>query len=783
MQRRPTLPSDALIDVSLISILLLAFCLRIWNFGLTHIDDMTWALSALHPDANVAVEWAKDQGRIYAIPYGTMLLHFLARLGTPYGELLRVGSFVVFFALFIIFVAVYCGRRVALLSSCFFFAFFALRWEESCLLSGPLAPWALGSTAIAGTLFARAYARDGRIALALAAALCLFVSLFNNEAMSAFYCTLFALVIAWSALENKVARSSLRAALFEFLLPGRTRTLTIACGIAVFAYAAAYIGWRLVYPTRYDGHLLAPFDIVRIATTTLEFATSNSILRDMFQPYKVNFADAMTNSGSAMEYRPSAFLHTLIWYPAAVMFGFIVAYHFGRSATAQPAAGPAQSRFMRPELFGVMVGLALAIVPMLPPAATAKYQGWYFELGVTAFSTSIFAYFGVSLVLASLVSAGLRPIHARGQRLLITAAALLVGATAAVSYRENDEIARDMRAETGRWRVLAAAIQSMETAQLNVNALWAPRFKSTSWFTAVRTSYWSDYAKSRYGADIQFLDALPPSDMLKGAAYLDYFVSDDSTSYLTVIARLQPSEAPAPAGILADKVVIHVGRPDAALLRNSRLTFTDADGTLRQTPFNELTRLDQDGRMWLLDKALVVPTSIHITRHSHLKHELRTCATAVEAGYTIYFGTDGAKKEQGCEGPFFLQSGWAPPEPQGVWTLGNEARLSIKTAGARARASALWFDLSPYAGMGFTRGTQTVRVYLNDRPTAIWTFTTGATAPDTHITLPPDLVDAPGKLDIRFEIDPPLNPKALGIANDNRDLGVSLRSVRLEAAR
>jgi hypothetical protein len=54
--------------------------------------------------------------------------------------------------------------------------------------------------------------------------------------------------------------------------------------------------------------------------------------------------------------------------------------------------------------------------------------------------------------------------------------------------------------------------------------------------------------------------------------------------------------------------------------------------------------------------------------------------------------------------------------------------------------------------------------------------------PDTRIAVPPGLVDASGKLDVRFEIDPPLNPQKLGAANDNRELGVTLRSVKIEAA-
>lgn len=781
MLRRRGLSPEISTDIALISILLLVFCVRIWNFGIVHHDDAVWALWTFKPDQDPAGDWARVQGRIYAFPYGAMMLHTLAWLGTTYGELLRVGSFAIFFALFLIFVAVYCGRRVALLSSCFFFAFFALRWEESCLTAGPLAPWVLGSVAMIGALLAHAYMRRGRIALAIGAALCLFVSLFNNEAMSLFYCALFGLVIIWTAFEDMATRPSLRAMLSEFIRPGRTRTLVIACGAAVFGYAAVFITWRLFHPTHYDGHVLAPFSVVRIATVASEFVTSNSILRDILHPYRVNFTDVI-GSGTSVEYRPSTFIRTLIWAPTAVMFGFIVAYHFSRAAAARASNAPLKTRAFVPELFAATVGLALAVLPMLPPAATAKYQGWYYNHGTTSFSTAIFSYFGLSLLLAAAASALLRRVRARWWPWLMAAPVLAIGVIAAVSYRMNDEIARDMRFESGRWRVLAAAVESIRAAQLNVAALWVPRFKNGSWFTVVEASYWSDYAKARYNADLRFLDAMPPSDMLRGTAYLDYFLADDNTSYITVVARLRAAETAGSARALADKIALQVERPDAALLRNARLTFMDAQGMLQQIPLKDLTPLDRKGRFWLLDKIAAVPSSIQITHQSYLKRELRSCATSIEVRYTIYFGTNQPMKDWDCQGTFFLQSGWGPPEPGGVWTYGREARLSIRAGGPSGAVSALVFDLSTYTGMGFARGTQTIKVYLNDQLAATWAFTSGVTPPWTRVAVPPGLTDPTGRLDIRFEIDPPLNPKTLGIANEDRDLGVTLRSVRIEAA-
>jgi hypothetical protein len=773
--------SKAIGDIALISILLFVFCLRIWNFGIVHVDDAAWALRTFQPEHDVAGDWARTHGRFYAFPYGAIMLHTLAWLGTTYGELLRVGSFAVFFALFVIFAAVYCGRRVALLSSCFFFAFFALRWEESCLTAGPLAPWVLASAAVSGTLLARGYAHGGRPALAIAAALCLFVSLFNNEAMTALYCVLFALVIAWNALESSPTRPSVRAALAEFIRPGRTRTLACACGAAVLAYAAIYVGWRLHYPSQYDGHVLASFDIARIATVAFNFATSNSILHDGFQPYRINFTDLLGASG-VVQYTPSTFIRTLPWRPAAVMFGCIVGYHFYRGSAARPAMMMTKVRALAPELFGLVVGLAFASVSMLPPAATEKYQGWYFSGGAMSFSTAIFAYFGVSLSLAAVVSALLRLVRPRWRPLLFAVPTLFVGFTAAVSYRMNDEIAHDMRFESGRWLALAATIESTRAAQMNVSAVWAPRFKAGSWFGELKTAYWSEYAKARYQADIQFLEGLPPADMLSKTAYVDYVLSDDNTSYIAIVARLRPAERG--DEVVADRIALHVGRPDAALLRNSRLSFLDQQGALQQIPVKNLTALGNDGKIWLLDNAHAVPSSIRIAQQTYVKRELHPCATTRGLRYVLPFGNKPDVTEWDCTlGSFALQSGWGPVEAQGVWSDGNEARFSIVVGGSGSAVSLLTFDMATVTSVGLAQGTQTVRAYINDRLMATWKFTAGSEPPYTAISIPAELRDPAGHFAIRFEIDRPITAQTLpGFANDSRELGVNLRSIKVDVA-
>jgi hypothetical protein len=290
------LKSPNALDSALIALLLFAFCLRIWDFGVVYHDDARWVVDAFTPGADPAGGWARAQGRLYAFPYGALMLHAHRWLGTAYGEVLRIGSFAAFFCAFHVFVRVYVGRRIAILSACFFLALFAMRWEASWLTGGPLAPWVMGSAFIASVLLARSYVMIGGIAFAVGSGVCLFASFFINEGVAVMFGALFLLALLWSTAECRGSQQSLYELPSELVSSIRPRITLIVFGIAVVGYVVASRQWALAHPTRYDGHVLAPFDIYRIAVTTLQFLTSNSIIRDFIQPYAVAFGDVMADT-------------------------------------------------------------------------------------------------------------------------------------------------------------------------------------------------------------------------------------------------------------------------------------------------------------------------------------------------------------------------------------------------------------------------------------------------------------------------------------------------------
>jgi hypothetical protein len=610
-------------DTALALILLGLLCARVWDIGITHTDDAFWALGAqlspqkiaelgLWDGQNPVYSWATRQGRLWAFVSGTLLLHTLKWQGTVYGEMLRLGSFIVFFFVFHIFAAVYCGRRIAMMSVCLFLAFFVERWSGSLLTGSPLTCWPSCILFFLAVLAAQQFFVRGKVPLLVIAGLCLFVSLLNyNEGVALLLCILFPVTIVSN---SALTVSGNGAALRQILRASRTRTLLAVYVTTVAIYSALTFAWAVLHPSHYEGHVLAPFDFVKLATVAVNFATSNSILHDLVRPYGFPYADAIAGSGLYLTYNPTDFAPTLVWYPMAIISGTIAAAVFQRTLLAQCSFRSRASRLALPELFAIVVGLTIACVPIIPVAASKKYQDWFFELGITSYSHSILAYFGLSLFLAGLVSLVFRKklIDTRFGKALAIAVTIAVGLFAAIAFRMDDSLVIDMRPEAGRWRVLGQAIETIKTVPMNVKTIWAPRFKVGSIFNVVQTWYWSDYTEAKYQIDIQFVDTLTSVDLSRGAAVLDYSLADDKRNFICIITHLKP-QLDSEQRVIADSIAINIERATDHLLMSYFLSFLDAEGVLRQVRLVDLPKAGGP-RLLVLKNVLAEPSSVRVIR-------------------------------------------------------------------------------------------------------------------------------------------------------------------------
>ena len=177
---------------------------------------------------------------------------------------------------------------------------------------------------------------------------------------------------------------------------------------------------------------------------------------------------------------------------------------------------------------------------------------------------------------------------------------------------------------------------------------------------------------------------------------------------------------------------------------------------------------------------VVVAVSFSITLLI-LDNRKDACLPTPALGVRIYFKKTPDSADV-CSGEKFLASGWGEIETGGVWTLGPQAVFRIPTIDWPEGDVTAIFDASSYIGLGFHQGVQKIHVFIDGQKITEWNFSTGSSPPDTSFIITRQARGRSNTVNIVFQIDPPFNARALGKAPDDRELGLSLRSVVFEKA-
>ncbi|RYG36403.1 MAG: hypothetical protein EON93_05120 [Burkholderiales bacterium] len=797
-----------------------------------HTDDAGWALGAYDSKNTLTADWATSQGRLWAFVAGPQFLFALKFQNTWVGEALRYGSFLLFCTLFYVVAWQYFSRRVALLAATLFVAFHALRFEGSVFITYPLYTWTAGSAFMIAALLARAYVRTGRLAPLVLIGPAYGFSLLTQEGVMALFLLLFPILIMFKAGLGGGIRGFLR----RILEPRRVHVLALWMGTST-TYCVAWIWWAATHPNNYAG--IAPFDLSRIAAVWGSYVSAGSILGDFVSPYAVNYTDALSGTGASVIYSPWQNVLDLLSSPNALLSGLactsligilLVRRTIGRDVPVNavasryavkpgitaggvlthgaasishkynapvdtsvsefagdgdpPASSTSEAAFI--SAGAVAVGLVIAFLPLLPVALTAKYQGWFFDLGVHAHSHSIFAQFGVTLAIAGLVVlAGqiLSPLF--GQRAPIKTAfkvslALLVGLIAAIGAYTNDLIVKDMRPEGARWRVVEEALAMSGVSGLPVDVIWAPRFSSGSWFTVVSPHYWSQYIAARYGSVIRVStrNVLEPDEIATGkAVYLDYIpLPSPSRGMIVTMAHLTPGGK----GGEANAITVSVGNMPAPMRSQAFLTYRDMKGRLHAERLATLSVIgDPSASRYKLANVSADAGSVSVTTTPGLPASLPSCGTSLPLPSRVSFGAKGdAAGQSDCLFSLPPSNGWHTLEAAGVWSTG-EASLDIQ-------GDASWADgpvylnilMSSYTGLGFTEGAQTVTVSVNGARLASRSFPRGSGEQAVQIELPKSARVAGSVTKLTFNVDAPIVPNAIDPKQaDTRALGIHIRSL------
>ena len=762
-----------------VGILLLIFCYRLWNLGIAHTDDAVWFLASHQGHWRIVEDFAVNQGRIWALVSGALLYVSLYFHGTVFGDLLRVGSLAVFFVLFYKVTAVYFGQRLALMAATFNLALYAMRWEGSIATTYPGIFWILGSVFLCAVWLGWHYIKNGRRIYLYVSLAMFFVSLFVHESASVLFAVLFLL----STFANYYLLQPSTQSGRSFLGASNNRWLMFGALTITLLYFALYFGWRMVFPSAYDGNTLGSLNIERVLPVLVGLSTSGSILSDIVSPYSVNFADAVSQDGFRVTYRVFSYLGLssgglLAWLYALV----VLLVTFSILATSRNQQEAKFGKIRVDALAGLVVGGLITILPILPVALVGKYQQHYYELGVHSYAYTALSHFGVTLSLASVVL-WFCAFIGRGKvfRNAVSGfVALSIAALALSAYRMNDEIANDISVEQNRWRAVDQAMPLASLLGTELNAIYAPRLQSGSWFTVVDTNYWSQYVATFHSKTFSFYR--DPPEIGAGAArvaYMDFMLGRDRKQMIVFMAPL--AKAGAHGAIVADRIGVSVENPSPSDFNQFVLSFKDKIRGTVSVRFSQLEALDKSGAVRVISGVEAVPSSIRFERHSMIQPLPIPCSAPIAVGTKVSFGTLFLDEPQSCIGGSMLRDGWHSRERAGVWSRSRKATIILPTAGLRHGTLVATLTIGTYVGLGFTDGAQQISVLVGGKTLATRIDKKGTGPQPLRVKISANEWIPGQDLDFILEVDRTINPAGSAISADVRDLGAHLFSLEVES--
>jgi len=588
------------------AIIVLFVCLisNVWRIGVMSHDDAVWLVGAQRSQFDLAWNWAVAQGRLYATVVGTLMLHGLRYDGTLYGELLKYGSFTAFLVAWTAVLWVYWGRRLALLSVTLFLGWHVLRIDGSALVSYPLLIWPT-ATALAGAILAgRLYLTQGASNWLVLSAIALVAGLFTNEALV----VTFSLLVGLACAANYLVRLDTSPRSGRLPLTHRETLLFCATIATIALYALLAAGFAMLQPSKYDGHVLAPFDLSRIASVIASFSTSGSVLHDLFYPYTITFTDRITASQTRVFYQTSDALAAGPGTLEGLLLGS--ATSFLVYSIIAPPTKENNSVSKLPLWMAAALGLWIAIGTVLPVALTAKYQHWHIELGVMSNVTSILSHFGYSISLSAILLVATSRLRSTGgANWLMGCISVLAGLLTFVGVQTNQQIARDMRFEGARWAVFRQAIPFMQESGFNSKIILAPQFYSRSWFANVKEKYWTDYANAIFARSLSVkYRGVTPAELDAGADVLLYFMSGDRRSFDMVAAQLRTEKKHA---LSINRIAIELGQASQSSRAEAVLSYFDRRKGPQQVHVYELATIGPD--RYILNGIDAVPGTINLT--------------------------------------------------------------------------------------------------------------------------------------------------------------------------
>lgn len=762
-------------------ILLLIFCCRVWGIGPTHTDDAVWHLAALQGKWEVVNDWAINQGRFFAYVSGSLIYFGNMFQGTNAGSFMQLGSLTCFFFLFHYVIGLFFNKNIALLAACLNLALFSLRWDGSIVTTYPLYFWVLGSIFLLAILALRRFSQSGQGRWLWAYSLFLFVSLNIHEGASVLLAMLALMVCfydsrLWQAFSER-GHVGLAERILK-LIPqssDKRQRMQLCVTVGTIAlYFACFVAWRLAYPSKYSGNSLGSLSPLTFLPLVLNLSLNGNVIGELFGPYRVGFADAVSGDGYGVVYRTSKFLFS----SDSTTIGCITAVLVGSQVFALLHSSQRDESKNRLPIIGglIAVGLLIAFIPVAPVSLSNKYQNEFYSLGVAAHCYTPLCHFGWSILLAGGMwwSATHFP-WPRSRGIASIATAVLIGIVAFGAAKRNDAVAADMRRETCRWQIAQQVNNLLEATDKSVECVCIPQFASGSWFTVVPESYWEKYFATRFNRQVDFCSTpLSDRDLQAGVMLVQYEPAtwtSDSWAIGTVLERRESRLQE----LITREVVVSTSGLSPSKLNQLQLRYHDSkEDTPELVRVSQLPESPKNKSVRKLQNIAAVPDTITLSQFASVSR-VPIMATVLD-GKSVRFGTAPTGGRERLFGNHWLSSNeWHLPEGQGVWSKCSASKISVPLDSSEELGCKL--RLSTLTGLGHSDIPQRVTIALDGREPIYLDFKQGDGFKDAYISIENYSI-ARQTLVIDISV-PPLTPSEIGISSDTRVLGVFVQSIEL----
>ncbi|RBA56866.1 hypothetical protein DQ403_13195 [Stutzerimonas zhaodongensis] len=308
---------------------------------------------------------------------------------------------------------------------------------------------------------------------------CCFIGMLFSEYAFLFAAALFGAEALARLTRDKVVGSRWSARLRACLLHPHT----LKDAVVLTLFLVIYLGFRMLYPSSYEGNQVAgELELVAVARTLVGHVIGGTSLASM-----ARYSDRWPEIVVAMGYGQ------LLIVAAIGAFTFLA----GMIALQRVTSG-AQAALARRCAAIVAAALFGAVLVTLPLAMTAKYQSWCGDLSACIFLDSRISYLGVGVAVAALMVAVVFTLARRTSSLVVSAVFSGVLASLGVlTYLHNFRIELDMQRYVSGWeraeRLACLPAEQLEGVGALLPKLIDPpqRISMTAGFD--REAYWRDY--------------------------------------------------------------------------------------------------------------------------------------------------------------------------------------------------------------------------------------------------------------------------------------------------